>query len=285
MDMPDNVKNDNFVDDASVWEAIKTYESVLEKSPDDSNTLESLAQAYETAGDAAMAHDCSLRLAKIYREGEAWAELRRLAEHLLQLNPSDDVAEALRDEALQKLVSEAPSEGAKDDQGAPPPPKPRLMFDLSGELEQAWFLLQNEMISQEQYEAAIAALTESRMSTASESTLSLLQELASMDRIYMDKIVGFLSAQTNTPYVDVSQFEVRDEVCELIPVQDSRRLGILVFEQMGDEVQVAIMNPVDENLKTRIREYLQRRVHFFLTAPENFQVAIEGIVTRKARKK
>ena len=285
MEMSDNVNKDNFPDDASVWEAIKTYESVLEKSPEDRNTLESLAQAYETAGDAAMAHDCSLRLAKIYREDESWVELRRLAEHLLQLNPSDEMAETLRDEALQKLVSEAPGEVVDDSVEAPVPPKPKLMFDLSGELELAWFLLQNEMITQEQYEAAIAALTESRMNTASESTLSLLQELASMDRVYMDKILGFLSAQTNIPYVDVSQFEIRDEVCNLIPVQDSRRLGFLVFEQMGDEVQVAIMNPVDENLKTRIREYLIRRVHFFLTSPEDFQVAIEGIVTRQTRKK
>jgi len=275
MEVSENINLDSFDDEGSVWEAIKTYEEILEKSPDDESALSSLSAAYETAGDAALAHEYSLRLAKLYRQSENWGELRVLAEHLLSLNPSDEVAETLRDEALQHITGDSGASAVESS------------VEVAGTPNSATAkkpMLQNAMITQYQYEAAIAALTESRMNAASESTLALLQELASMERVYMDKIIGFLSAQTNTPYVDVSRFEVPEDVSLLMDYKESRRLGILVFEQMGEELQVATMNPVDDGLKQRIEKHLGKKIHFYLTAPDNFQSAIEALASRANRR-
>jgi hypothetical protein len=98
-----------------------------------------------------------------------------------------------------------------------------------------------------------------------------------MERVYMDKILGFLSAETSTPCVDVSRFEIDPDVAELIPLQDSKRLGVMAFESLGNEVMVAIMNPVDENLRKTVSAYLGRRTHFYLTSPEEFQNAIDEL--------
>ena len=43
---------------------------------------------------------------------------------------------------------------------------------------------------------------------------------------------------------------------------------------------VAVLNPVDEDLREQVQSYLNARVHFYLTSPEAFHSAIEETRTR-----
>ena len=59
--MPDDLNRSNASDDElSVLEAIQTFETILEVFPEDVSALESLAVAYEEAGDASLAREKSL---------------------------------------------------------------------------------------------------------------------------------------------------------------------------------------------------------------------------------
>ncbi len=259
-------------DDGSTWEAIKACEKILEKDPEDTMALASLANAYERIGDSARAHELRLQSVEILERDQKWADLQEMAEHLCRTSPEDQKFLKLRDLAAEHLKNEGDDSASRDKPAGTT--RAPLAFDLNAELDLAWLLLQNDMITQEQYEKAISGLTESRMNTMSESTLSLLQELAAMERIKMDKILGFLSAYTNTAYIEVDGFEIEEEIAARIPLSQSRRIGVLAFAAMGEELMAVVLNPVDENLKKRTAEFLGRKVHFFLTSPESFQKAI-----------
>ena len=131
-----------------------------------------------------------------------------------------------------------------------------------------WFLLQDGYISQDQYEKAVSALTESRMRHGGKSCVSFLLELSYLEGIEIDKILGFLAYRSNTPYIDLSRFELNDEVTGLIPPDKCRSLGVLPFAQLRDEVMVAILNPFHDTLISSLTEFLDEKPHFYLCKPE-----------------
>lgn len=282
-------------DEVSVWEAIQTFETILEVFPEDVSALESLAVAYEQAGDTVRARERSLQLARILTRQLDWQKVRDIARNLLSLHPGDEDALVLMRQAEQALgtapAPAGPAAPPADAQPATPTVGPtvasqtRLSFDLRGELELAWFLLQNGMISQDQYEAAISGLTESRMNPSAEASLSLLQEIRAMDRIDMDKIIDFLSAETTTPFVEISRCNIPDDVSVLIPLEQCRRLGLLPFGRVGKEVMVAVLNPVDKEMRRSLAAWLNTKVHFYLTSPDEFQQAWDAVQKAIQKKK
>lgn len=267
--------------DGAVRQVIESLESILEAFPEDVSALQSLMAAHEEAGDLDKAREYSIRLAQLLSQQGDWEQVRVCALHLLELDPTDEDAAALCDQAQEILMIEGDDRVAdRVEGGGKAPAQLNLDFDLSGELELAWFLLQHELINQEQYETAIAGLTESRMSANAGASLSLLQELAGMERVNMDRIIGLLSAETAMPFIDVSRFDIAEEVYRMIPYDKIRRLGVLPFDRVGREILVATLNPVDENQRTAVAAFLATKVHFYLTSPEEFQKAAQEIGNR-----
>ncbi len=266
-------------DELSVWDAIQTYETILEVFPEDVNALESLVVFYEQVKDLAKLREKARVLIKLLASEGDWGQVKTLAERLLKMDPTDAEAATYRSEAMQKLV----------DDGTPPPPAPglktdirhtELTFDLRGELDLAWVLLQNSVITQDQYENAIERLTESSMNAQGETPLALLQELREMERIDMDKIIAFLAAQSGLPYLEMGQCECREESVALLPLGRAKRLGVLPFDQIENELMVAILNPVDLQLRQRLTRCFGMKVHFFFTSPDEFQGAIAKYLER-----
>jgi hypothetical protein len=95
-----------------------------------------------------------------------------------------------------------------------------------------------------------------------------------MEHIYIEKIVDFLCLQTNTPYINASTVEPSAETADLIPFQQVKRLGVLPFCELGPEVMAVCMNPLDKSLQSLVSNYLDQKVHFYLTSPEEFNKAI-----------
>ncbi len=267
--LDDIERNDN-----ADWETIKTCEAILEKYPEDLTALSALASSYERTGDAARARELYLELGTIMQRDGLWSQLQSISEHLLTLDPDDKKALELKEQTSAAEVSER---NIHKNQSNFTNDKLELEFDLNSEIDLAWLLLQNELITQEQYEKAISGLTESRMSSAPESTLTLLQELAEMERINIASIISFLSAYTSLPYIEVHRFEPDASNFSVIPFALARRLGVLPFARMGDEWQVAVQNPLDNKNRQMINDYTSRKTHFFLTSPESMQNAIRKI--------
>ena len=66
---------------------------------------------------------------------------------------------------------------------------------------------------------------------------------------------------------------------------DAKRLGILPFDRIRDEIMAVTLNPVDENLRSTVASYLGMRVHFFITKPEEFQAAVDRLAKQKPQEK
>ena len=277
----------NADDDVSVWEAIQAFETILEAFPEDVSALESLAVAYDQAGDGVRAREKTFELARLLgRQGE-WGRVSKLAEQLLERNPEDEEAEKLLAVAEKEGGASAPADpqpasehsGSTVEVGPSEESGRALTFDLRGELDLAWFLLQRGKITQEQYEKAIEGLTELRMKPSQEMSLSLLLELATMDRVDIEGILDFLCQETNTPFVDLHRFEPQASLLELISLNQCRRLGVLPFEKLGEEVMVAVLNPVDKEMRKTLERHLGTNVHFYLCAPEDFLHAVEQLAS------
>ena len=269
--------------DGSIDEAIKAFKGILEVFPGDMGALESLFAACVQADyrDAALAH--GLRLAELLSEQGEWKKVRDITAKLLELEVDDERVEVLHQAAVDsagfaehppsaanKPVTEASGEPAQSGTA----PVRSLKRDLSGELDLAWMLLQNEVITEDQYEKAVSSLSESQSSA--KASVCLLQELASIDRVNMDKVLGFLSAETNTPYIDIDRFEINPDIAALVSSEEARRYGVLPFGQLQDELMVAILNPVDEKVRVQAGAFFGRPLHFFLSSPEAMQEVIDA---------
>ena len=279
----------------SIGETIEAFRGILDVFPEDMGALESIFEACVQGDRKEDALKYGLDLAERLGEQGDWKRVRNITGRLLEMGIDDERVEVLHQNAVDVAGEEAEAaspvhdieapvgEGEKPASGAAPEKTgpATLKRDLSGELDLAWMLLQNEVITEEQYEKAISGLTESQSSSKSTASICLLQELASIDRVKMDRVLGFLSAETNTPFIDIDRFELSEELIELIPLQDARRYGIVPFGVMKDELMVATLNPVDENVRTQVHRYFGRRIHFFLCAPDALQSLLDGLESQK----
>ena len=270
-------------DTEALAQLIETLESILQVFPEDVTALESLSAAYQQAGQTDKAVDTAYRLASLLSQQGEWRQVHEISQHILELAPDHPSARLLLESAVDTLRLQGvdvDTIAARRESEAETRNR-MLTTDLSGELELGWFLLQHNQITQEQYEAAVAGLTEKRTKRSPGACLSLLSELSMLPGVDCEKIIGFLAAETMTPYVEVTRFELRSEICGLLPLDDARRLGVLPFESLRREVMTALLNPVDANLRKMLEGYVGRKLHFFLTSPEEFQKAVESLAQQK----
>ncbi len=235
----DRQQND---DHNAVLQAIESFEGILEAFPEDVSALESLIVAYDESGNDPKVIEKSLQLADLMAQEGNWRRVETIAKSVLEKDTANQRAQILHDTARDSLSHEQPTEMRKTGRPTEDAPQPAgaISFDINAELELAWFLLNNEIITQEHYETAISGLTDGRTNTHSGASLSLLQELANIERVNLDRVIGALSAQTETPYIDVTQFDIPLEVAKLIPIDDARHLGVLPFAQLKDDIMVAV---------------------------------------------
>ncbi len=286
---PDQLSLPHDGDPAVLRQLIETMESILEVFPEDVSAMESLAAAYQQAGDLAKFADTAVNLTRLISGQGNWEKAYEIVSRVLDDVPDhqpalDEQARIL--ESLRLLGIDTATIGAAGrkiktpEPAAPERPRHVLSLDLSGELELGWLLLQRNLLTQEQYELAVQGLTESKSGAGADACLSLLLEISTMDGINMPAILGTLSAETSTPMIAFNRVELNPEIAALIPFQDARRLGVLPFERLGKEIMVATLNPVDDNLRSAVATYLDTRVHFFLVAPDEFQSVLLEVMAK-----
>ena len=258
-------------EDNNIEQTITSFEGILQVFPEDVGALESLFVAYQQAGRNEDALEKGFKLAEMLSQQEEYRRVAEITRRILEIDPDNEKAQALLSNAESELadagggVIAAESTGAETEQGEK---KLQIEPSISTEIDLGWFLLQDGYISQDQYEKAVSALTESRMRHGSKSCVSFLLELSYLDGVEIDKILGFLAYRSNTPYIDLSRFELNGEVTGLIPPDKCRSLGVLPFAQLRDEVMVAILNPFHDTLISSLTDFLDEKPHFYLCKPE-----------------
>lgn len=274
--------------DQQVWETVAFFEQILQSMPDDRVSLEVLSQAYEQAGDLARACDYLVRLADvIVREGdrEAAKTLQgRLSEHAGRARAADALAK------LTGLLSTAPAQprqGQSSRNAVPHPISPmdalRQIADqghrrqiVSQELELAWMLHEQKLMTEDQYTALVNDLAELSASTIP-APISILHLFHDRQLPNMDRALAFLAEKSGLPLLPLGSFEPQPESCTLLPLDYLICKGVIPFECMSQDLLVAVLNPISEPLRREIGDITGRTCHFYLVQPAEFDLTIDKV--------
>jgi tetratricopeptide (TPR) repeat protein len=260
-------------------DAIAAFRKLLEVLPDDLLALESLFEAYCKRGDAENALQYLDHLIKVLLKENAQEAATELHQKLTTL--AADMPEfapfATRLEPL--LVQTV----GRPEATIPPTARaaPRQQSDIQAELALAWKLFQATELSQEDYSQVVQDLTEVSMRGA-DVPVSVLHALQDRSYKHLDKVMGYLSKQSGKPIITLPSFEIPREVFTLLPLNFMSHWGAIVFEALGPDLLVALLNPFDQVLQQEVASLTGKTCHFFLVSAADYDQTLTHI--RKALK-
>jgi len=249
-------------------------EQILEVMPDDLFTLRAL---YETS-------------LKLELPEQAFDVLKRLDDGARKANNADSIAFVLNQYA--SIVDEMPDVQPRMERlrelqmmadlrssAKPAPPPVVESKGIESEMALAWDLFQDEQLTQDEYSNVLHDLTEmsSRQTNVPVTVLHVLHD-RNFNRF--DRLMTHLCQKSKAPIVSLSQFDEREDLRELLPLDLISRRGVLPFSRVGDDLLMAVLNPMDRDLVQNASNLTGRRCHIFLVTPDEYDQRLEQI--RKA---
>lgn len=273
----------NNASEREVRDAIAAFEQILEAIPNDRMALETLIEAYEQINDKKKALEYVIRLAEVIDEDRDAETAPRFIEKLRVLGANDPSAKQIL-ERLQKLVVPARKQPEPTAPRKAPVSK-RKVIDVTAEMALAWNLVQAGELTQEDYSNVVHDLTEISSKNI-EVPVTVLHVLHDRTFKNLDKVLTFLSSQSGLPIIALSNFEVQKDTFKLLPEEFMMHRGAIVFELMGRDALVAILNPYDTELRTDVESITGKACHFYMVSAESYDNCLGTIrATLKAEAK
>ena len=99
------------------------------------------------------------------------------------------------------------------------------------------------------------------------------------DRHYtgINDIMAFIATACNTPIICLANFELQKDIFSLLSLEFMINRGAIVFETIGNDALVALLNPYDDQLKMDAAGLTGKDSHYFLVAPDDFDNALGKI--------
>lgn len=264
-----------------VWVAIAAFEQILEAMPNDRASLEALSHAYEQIGDHTRAKDYLMRLGEVVLEEADLDAAQKTRQGLQAYVEEDPKVRDLVDRISEVCVDQsAPAEGQAagvgDSAQMETDERLRRGVSIADELAFAWSLMEAGELSQEEYAAAVQDLTE--MSSAENAgTVSVLHALELKGAKNFERIMRFVARKCGTPIISLLSFDPQTAPLALLPLDYMVRRGVMVFDFIGKDALVAIMNPYDMQLRKDVEALAGRKCHFFTTQPSEFDQTVTRI--------
>lgn len=262
--------------EAEIWNAIAAFEKILEALPDDRVSLETLADAYEKVGDHTRAKEYVIRLSNVLiDEGEA-DTARETLRKLTELDPNDP-----RFNEISARIEEVKPEKVMADVLEDHDTITRRSVNIAAEISFAWNLLQANKLTQDEYSKVVHDLSENS-TRAAEIAVSTLHVLYDMNFPNISSILGFVSSSCKIPIISLANFEFQQAAASLLPASFAMTRGAILFELMGNDALVAILNPYDDELPMDIESLTGKICHFFLVTPEDFDRTLKKVKEMEA---
>ncbi len=276
--MPD--KSGKNVDDAlreEALQALRTFEHILEIMPDDQGTLEAVIMAAGQCGETEKARNARMHLVEVLTAA-GQSELAK--EHLDALRADEDPRARSWVAALDMSAARAGATGKREaivipaevSPAATPEKKAPLKADISGEIDLAWKLLEAGEITQEDYATLVKDITE--MSAGPEShAVSLLHALESSHHKRLESILAYISQASRAPFVSLACFSMRADLLPFLGNEFIVARGALVYEIMGKELLVGLLNPLNATTRDAVTKLTGRTCHFYTVRASEFEEA------------
>lgn len=270
-----------------ILDAIEAFEQIVEAMPGDVTSLEALSHAYEQMGD----------------RHKAARYLRMLGAALLDVGDLPAACELVprlsvyADESteVQRLIDRIQRPGAGCERRGTVEEKSVTVtdgkekskhvvtqeFSVAESLAMAWRLVEAGLLTNEEYSKVVEDLTELSVGDRV-ATLSVFHVLESRNPSSVERIMNFVAGEKKTPILALSCFETRPDAVASLPVDFMARRGVIVFDLIGKEALVALMNPYDDQLRSDVEGMVGRKCHFFITSPSEFDAALERFASVQA---
>lgn len=252
-------------------------EQILEVMPDDLLTLRALYETLLKLELPEKAFDCLKRL----DNGARIAQSAEMIAFVLNQYASivDEIPEVQkRIDRLQELQHVT---GLMDGELSEKPVANRKN-GLEAEMALAWELFQDELLSQEEYSNVLYDLTE--MSSREVSVpVTVLHILHDRNFGRFERLLTYLCQKSGVPIMVLSQFDEREELREVFPLDFISHHGVLPFARVGSDLLLAVLNPLDKELIRRAGELAGCRCHAYLVTPQEYDQRLAQI--RKALSK
>jgi hypothetical protein len=147
---------------------------------------------------------------------------------------------------------------------------------VEAEMALAWDLFQAELLSQDEYSNVLRDLTE--MSAREVSVpVTVLHILNDRNFSRFERLLTYLCQKSGLPIMVLSQFEEREELREVLPLEFISHHGALPFAQVGGDLLLAVLNPLDKELVRRAGEIAGRHCHAYLVTPQEYDQRLAQI--------
>jgi tetratricopeptide (TPR) repeat protein len=264
--------------EGGVWDAIAAFEQILQTIPDDRTAVDALATAYEQLGDLARAGEYLARLARMVVAEADHAAAPGVLERIKKFrDASKEIQEAAAQlEALMLTVQETPNVTPV---AKAAPASAGLRTILTEEMDLAWALQEGGQLSQDEYAMVIQDLTDlSSMEGAVH--ISTLHVVAARFPAKLNDMLVFVAGKAGVPIIPLPLFDSQPEALSPLPIEYMVRRGVIPFERMGNELLVAVLNPLGRGLKQEVEALAGQKIHLNLVSPADFDSAIDALRER-----
>ena len=147
---------------------------------------------------------------------------------------------------------------------------------IESEMALAWDLFQDEQLTQEEYSNVLHDLTEmsSRDVTVPVTVLHILHD-RNFSRV--DRLMTHLCQKSRVPIITLSQFDEREDLREVLPLDFISRKGALPFGKIGEDILLAVLNPLDKELIRKACELSGKHCHAYLITPQEYDQRLAQI--------
>ena len=250
-----------------VRNAIEAFEQILEAMPGDRTALETLFDAYDHLGDHEKALARLVQLADIVVEEGDTDSVPWIYEALVRAGTAHPEVKRTMGELESLMLNmglPSPSEMAAAHHAS------RQGVDVSAELTLAWTLRQADELTQEEYSTIVQDLSENSTRHL-DSPVSLQHVLYDRNLRCADSVLAYLSVDSGCPVVHLAMFEFDRGKFHALPAPYPSRRGAMVFERLGSDYLVALLNPYDQKLRQEVSGLLNHRCHFYLTGAQDYE--------------
>lgn len=257
-------------------QTVAAIEQILDVMPDDLLTLRTLFETLIQLERPEDALECLGRLDEACRTAQDASMMEYVCEQYAS------VADAMPDakkrmERLQELlraadvITQQSALASEDSAGK---------TALESEMALAWDLLQDELLSEEEYSHVLQDLTEMSGQKV-DVPVTVLHVLHDRNFSRFERLMAHMSLKSGVPIVPLERFDEVEGLREVLPLEFMSRNGALPFGEVAGDLLIAVLNPFDKALLRRTEKMCGRRCHAYLVEPVEYDARLGAI--RKAK--
>ncbi len=263
--------------DGELGDSIVMLEQILEVLPQDLVALKGLYNAYCQCGHRERAFEYLGLLADVACDCNDSDTVEFIVEQLRTFEqefPSETAAQLAQIRMLVKSSTSAPervvaasSEGTVELQ---------TEADIGEELALAWRLYEENQLTQEEYSSVLHDLTEVS-SKELDVPASVLHVLNDRGFSQLNRIMNYLSTRSGVPCLSLINFEISEQVSDVLPLDMSVHDGALPFGFFGNDLLVAVLNPFNNHLVDKVETVSGHRCHTYLVSAEEYDATLSQL--------